>query len=234
MHRKGGNTKKFGFDYGISKVTEQDEPDEFDNEKESQLLKEVDILNYVDDLTDKDKQLLNDMSCKYGIKSYARLLRVAKKDRDDELRALQRQQKDGKPKGEKSRNRGNERRRRRRRDRRGRSNDQEERYRRRHSPSYEAYGSNSNSENGSTEDEEEDEDYDGRPTNSSSRGGQDSSDFVIEFGSGAGTKEENIEREREENEKSSRSQRYYSLSLICLYIILRNVSILDLQLLQHQ
>jgi hypothetical protein len=212
LYRKviGNNTKKFGFDYGTSKAVnkeeEEAEDDEYDNEKESQLLKEVDILQYVDDLTDKDKQVLNEMSSKYGIKSYARLLRVAKKDRDDELRALKRQQQkgggDGKSKDASStRNsrRANERRKLKRRS--GR-NDQG-RYRRRHSPSYEPYKGNSDSEETSEGDEEEEEEEDefGRRSNRNN----DSSDFVIEFGSSTPDEETSTRSEREENGENEKA-----------------------------
>lgn len=47
----------------------------------------------MDDLTDKDRLTLNEMARKYGIHNYARLLRMAKMDRDDQLRELQANQK---------------------------------------------------------------------------------------------------------------------------------------------
>lgn len=102
------------FDYGTN-----DSNDNMDHEQESQLLKDIlfpwstiqhiiisnleyqspwlqclqaDILQYVDDLTDKDRRILNDMAEKYGIQNYGRLLRMAKKDRDDDLRELQAKQ----------------------------------------------------------------------------------------------------------------------------------------------
>ncbi|KAK4517372.1 exosome non-catalytic core subunit rrp40 [Mucor velutinosus] len=170
--KKSANTNKgktFGFDYGTAKVAadeDMDGEDDYDDDKESQLLKEADILQYVDDLTDKDKDILNDMSGKYGIRSYARLLRVAKKDRDEELRSLKRKQREGKPKDGSRSSRRNERRRRRHHRRDDQTDDS--RYRRRYSPTYEPY-KNDSGESSSSEDDDE-------PDNSNS-------DFVIEFGS---------------------------------------------------
>lgn len=191
----GGSTKNraaFGFDYGTNKVganEDTEEQDEYDDEKESQLLKEADILQYVDDLTDKDKEILNEMSGKYGIRSYARLLRVAKKDRDEELRSLKRQQRDGKPKDGNRSSRRNERRRRRRHRRGGRDDEADNsRYRRRHSPSYEPYRKDSD-ESSSSEDDDEPE--------------NDNSDFVIEFGSNAPEESSN----QMDNEEANDSQR---------------------------
>lgn len=191
----GGSTKNraaFGFDYGTNKVganEDTEEQDEYDDEKESQLLKEADILQYVDDLTDKDKEILNEMSGKYGIRSYARLLRVAKKDRDEELRSLKRQQRDGKPKDGNRSSRRNERRRRRRHRRGGRDDEADDsRYRRRHSPSYEPYRKDSD-ESSSSEDDDE-------PENGNS-------DFVIEFGSNA-PEESGSQMDNEEANDSQR------------------------------
>ena len=46
----------------------------------------------MDDLTDKDKKTLNDMATKYGIRNYSRLLRMVKRDRDEQLRELKAKQ----------------------------------------------------------------------------------------------------------------------------------------------
>ncbi|KAG1052928.1 hypothetical protein G6F43_004960 [Rhizopus delemar] len=145
-----GKSNAIGFDYGTTKVT--------------------DILEYVDDLTERDKEILNNMSAKYGVKSYARLLRVAKKDRDAELKALKKKQDEGKPKEPKKGRRKRKRRRRRDDDLNGR-----DRYRRRYSPSYEPYRNDdegSMTDSGSSMTEEDATDSDG-------------SEFVIEFGSHA-------------------------------------------------
>lgn len=110
------------------------------------------------------------MSAKYGVKSYARLLRVAKKDRDAELKALKKKQDEGKPKEPKKGRRKRKRRRRRDDDLNGR-----DRYRRRYSPSYEPYRNDdegSMTDSGSSMTEEDATDSDG-------------SEFVIEFGSHA-------------------------------------------------
>ncbi|KAG2201322.1 hypothetical protein INT47_001410 [Mucor saturninus] len=156
------------------------------------LYLQVDILQYVDELTDKDKQVLNEMSGKYGIRSYARLLRVAKKDRDDELRALKRQQDDGRSKdnnntGKRS---ANERRRLRRRGDRNAGPRHEDRYRRRYSPTYEPYRRSSASDDSSGEEM-------ARP--------EDSDCVVIEFGSTA-PEETKMDLDKEisnENQRSS-------------------------------
>jgi arginine/serine-rich splicing factor 16 len=156
----------------------------------------VDILQYVDDLTDKDKQALNEMSGKYGIKSYARLLRVAKKDRDEELRSLKRRQEEGKPKEgtRNSRRRSNERRRRRRRRGRDYDQDDENRYRRRYSPTYEPYGQGSDGSGSSISEDEEDDDMHKN----------DTSDFVIEFGSNA--PDENMSKSQQEHEHDAKQK----------------------------
>ncbi|GAA5813529.1 hypothetical protein MFLAVUS_007007 [Mucor flavus] len=166
---KGSNTKSrgFGFDYGTTKV---------------------DILQYVDDLTDKDKQVLNEMSGKYGIRSYARLLRVAKKDRDDELRALKRQQEEGRPKDSSSKRNSNERRRLRRRGDRRSRNDDQNRYRRRYSPTYEPYRRASDSEESSADENR-----------------QEDSDFVIEFGSSAPEESNQQDDTKDKNTENQRS-----------------------------
>ncbi|KAL9551568.1 hypothetical protein MBANPS3_004194 [Mucor bainieri] len=163
--------KTFGFDYGTAKVAadeEMDGEDGDDEDQESQLLKEADILQYANDLTDKDKDILNDMSEKYGIRNYVRLLRVAKRDRDEELRSLRRKQREGKPKDGSRSSRRNERRRRRRHRKDNQTDDS--RYRRRYSPTYEPYRNDSDDSSSSEDDDE--------PENSNS-------DFVIEFGSHA-------------------------------------------------
>lgn len=196
---KGNNKgKNFGFDYGTNKVDDEDEQDDEDDntEKESQLLKEVDILQYVDDLTDKDKQVLNEMSGKYGIKSYARLLRVAKKDRDEELRSLKRKRGDDRPR-DKPRG-ANERRRNRRRNERASRRHEDasggsSRYRRRHSPTYEPYRRSSDSE----EDSSGEDEYHQR----------DTADVVIEFGSGTPEEEDATRQQREEKERLLKEQR---------------------------
>jgi hypothetical protein len=46
----------------------------------------------VNELTEKDRLILNDMGKKYGIRNYARLLRVAKRDRDVDLNNLKARQ----------------------------------------------------------------------------------------------------------------------------------------------
>jgi splicing factor, arginine/serine-rich 16 len=50
-------------------------------------------LDYVDDLTDKDRQILNEMGRKYNIPDYTRLLRVAKRDRVEKAKELKENQK---------------------------------------------------------------------------------------------------------------------------------------------
>ncbi|OAD78501.1 hypothetical protein PHYBLDRAFT_185225 [Phycomyces blakesleeanus NRRL 1555(-)] len=95
--KKSDKPQGFGYDYGTNTTS-----DDMIIDQGPQLLKDIlffacvraclflqtDILKYVDELNDRDRQTLNDMAKKYGIRSYARLLRVAKKDRDDELRDL--------------------------------------------------------------------------------------------------------------------------------------------------
>jgi hypothetical protein len=53
---------------------------------------QVDILNYIQKLSDADKEKLNEMASRYNIHNYVRLLRGAKKDRDKQLEQLRRQQ----------------------------------------------------------------------------------------------------------------------------------------------
>lgn len=126
----------------------------------------------MDDLTEKDKEKLNAMSSKYGVKSYARLLRVAKKDRDAELKVLKKKQEERKPK-DPSAKKG--RRKRKRRRRRYEDDDDRDRYRRRYSPSYEPYGN----------DDEETSTSSGSMNSDEENTSSDASDFIIEFGSNA-------------------------------------------------
>lgn len=152
----------------------------------------------MDDLTDKDKEILNNMSAKYGVKSYARLLRVAKKDRDAELKVLKKKQDEGMPK-DPSAKKGRKKRKRRRR--RGDYLEGRHRYRRRHSPSYEPYrnGSSSGSSDDSSSGEEED-------TSS------DDSDFVIEFSSNAPEETIAIEQTQETAQSSQKIEQEKKLT----------------------
>lgn len=52
-----------------------------------------DILHYVDKLNDKERQILNEMGKKYSIPDYTRLLRVAKRDREEKVQELKENQK---------------------------------------------------------------------------------------------------------------------------------------------
>ncbi|RCH99392.1 hypothetical protein CU097_013249 [Rhizopus azygosporus] len=156
-----------GFDYGTTKVVEDDT-----KQQETLLIYEPDLLEHVDDLTEKDKEKLNAMSSKYGVKSYARLLRVAKKDRDAELKVLKKKQEERKPK-DPSAKKG--RRKRKRRRRRYEDDDDRDRYRRRYSPSYEPYGN----------DDEETSTSSGSMNSDEENTSSDASDFIIEFGSNA-------------------------------------------------
>ncbi|CEG68647.1 hypothetical protein RMATCC62417_04864 [Rhizopus microsporus] len=157
-----------GFDYGTTKVVEDDT-----KQQETLLIYEPDLLEHVDDLTEKDKEKLNAMSSKYGVKSYARLLRVAKKDRDAELKVLKKKQEERKPK-DPSAKKG--RRKRKRRRRRYEDDDDRDRYRRRYSPSYEPYGN---------DDDEETSTSSGSMNSDEENTSSDASDFIIEFGSNA-------------------------------------------------
>ncbi|KAG0191235.1 hypothetical protein DFQ28_000676 [Apophysomyces sp. BC1034] len=164
--KKNEASHSYAYDYGNTVH------DDLDNDEESQLLRDIlfflsfSRLIYVDDLTDKDRQILNDMAKKYSIRNYSRLLRLAKKDRDDQLRELKAQQKGHEVKSKEGHRRGRDDRRRRRRN----KYDADYRSKRggRESPSYEPYRNDSDSESSGEEPES-------------------SSDFVIEFGSGPST-----------------------------------------------
>ncbi|KAI8977151.1 alternative splicing regulator-domain-containing protein [Mycotypha africana] len=194
------NKASFGFDYGTRKVSADEEIDDLDDEKESRLLKEVNILQYVDDLTDKDRQILNEMSSKYGIRSYARLLRVAKKDQDSELRALRRKEKektktdDGLTRAERKKRR---RRKRRRRRRETLGKDEYGRQRRRHSPSYNAFDDDEDDDSEYTDDSETSTD------GSTTDNGSEDSDFQIEFGSNSPEDQQKKEDDKEDTTHDS-------------------------------
>ncbi|KAF0421750.1 alternative splicing regulator-domain-containing protein [Gigaspora margarita] len=81
------NNQGFGYDYGTEKQ------DEIPSDEESHHLDEEDILDYVDDLTDKDRQTLNIMGKKYQIPDYTRLLRIAKRDREEKAQEFKESQK---------------------------------------------------------------------------------------------------------------------------------------------
>ncbi|KAI8084575.1 alternative splicing regulator-domain-containing protein [Halteromyces radiatus] len=158
-----------GFDYGTSTTSTIDYSTK---DQESDLLNETDILKYVNDLTEKDRDILNDMGRKYGIRNYVRLLRVAKRDRDEELNQLKAKQTNGNNKSEGGKSRRKKRRRRARRD---QETGESTRRQRRSSPSYgEGY-----SDEDSDSDATDDDDY--------GSSADDNSDFVIEFGSNSGS-----------------------------------------------
>lgn len=77
------------YDYGTDKPSgggsDGSDASPSDEEEDSLLTREADILQYVDDLNERDRQTLNEMARRYGIGNYVRLLRVAKRDRDDKL-----------------------------------------------------------------------------------------------------------------------------------------------------
>ncbi|CAG8691877.1 2635_t:CDS:10, partial [Dentiscutata erythropus] len=86
------NSQGFGYDYGTEKQ------DEIPSDEESHHLDDIhshheDILDYVDDLTDKDRQTLNIMGKKYLIPDYTRLLRIAKRDREEKAQEFKESQK---------------------------------------------------------------------------------------------------------------------------------------------
>ncbi|KAI7859656.1 alternative splicing regulator-domain-containing protein [Circinella umbellata] len=178
--------KGYGYDYGTSNVSNDDA---LEQEDESQLLKEADILQYVDDLTDKDKKTLNDMASKYGIRNYSRLLRMVKRDRDEQLRELKAKQ--GKDNGGKSKDassgsssrRSRDERSSRRRRRRSRYDRKSPSRGGRSSPTYEPYYNDSESDSSVEEDE-----------NSNSQ-----SDVVIEFGSSSS----NLPEQHDEDPRTS-------------------------------
>ncbi|CAG8748455.1 20496_t:CDS:10, partial [Racocetra persica] len=86
------NNQSFGYDYGTEKQ------DEIPSDEESHHLDDIhsyneDILDYVDDLTDKDRHTLNIMGKKYQIPDYTRLLRIAKRDREEKAQEFKESQK---------------------------------------------------------------------------------------------------------------------------------------------
>ncbi|KAI8343356.1 hypothetical protein BC941DRAFT_92306 [Chlamydoabsidia padenii] len=130
------------------------------------------------------------MGKKYGIRNYARLLRVAKRDRDEDLEHLKarQQNRDGniRPEGKKSK-----RRKRKRGSRLGRDVDGNSRHTRRASPSYgETY---SDDDDSTTDDDELDSSAD------------EKSDFVIEFGSTSGPEDHLTHRQTSKQRKDDQS-----------------------------
>ncbi|CAO3586662.1 unnamed protein product [Absidia cylindrospora] len=162
-----------GYDYGSSTTTTTDKQAD---ETESDLLNETDILKYINELTEGDRQTLNDMGRKYGIRNYTRLLRVAKRDRDEALKQLQAKQQNrgsnNKTESKKAK------RRKRKRSSRWNTGAESRHRRRRGSPSY-------GNESGS-DDDDDDDDTDASDDDSNSSGNDEKSDFVIEFGSTSG------------------------------------------------
>ncbi|KAF7722342.1 hypothetical protein EC973_003432 [Apophysomyces ossiformis] len=161
--KKSEKSAGYAYDYGNTIH------DDLDKDKESELLRDIllffslqtDILQYVDDLTDKDRQILNDMAKKYSIRNYSRLLRLAKKDRDDQLRELRAQQKGYETKPKENNRRAKDDKRRRRRSKYDSDNNSARSGRK--SPSYEPYRNDSDSESSGDEADVQ-------------------SEFVIEFG----------------------------------------------------
>ncbi|CAG8691168.1 17615_t:CDS:10 [Gigaspora margarita] len=96
------NIQGFGYDYGTEKQDEipsDEESHHLDDihshyvKIEIRYYKQEDILDYVDDLTDKDRQTLNIMGKKYQIPDYTRLLRIAKRDREEKAQEFKESQK---------------------------------------------------------------------------------------------------------------------------------------------
>ncbi|CAG8649856.1 2247_t:CDS:10, partial [Gigaspora rosea] len=96
------NNQSFGYDYGTEKQDEipsDEESHHLDDihshyvKIEIRYYKQEDILDYVDDLTDKDRQTLNIMGKKYQIPDYTRLLRIAKRDREEKAQEFKESQK---------------------------------------------------------------------------------------------------------------------------------------------
>ncbi|CAG8728564.1 24513_t:CDS:10 [Cetraspora pellucida] len=90
------NNQGFGYDYGTEKQ------DEIPSDEESHHLDDIHsynaktenhYYNYVDDLTDKDRHTLNIMGKKYQIPDYTRLLRIAKRDREEKAQEFKESQK---------------------------------------------------------------------------------------------------------------------------------------------
>ncbi|KAI9303709.1 alternative splicing regulator-domain-containing protein [Cunninghamella echinulata] len=178
INPKKSKNSTIGFDYGTSSASDPSLINDDEKNQESELLYDTDILEYVNDLTDKDKRILNEMGMKYGIRNYTRLLRVAKRDRDEELKQLKmKQNQDGNLKKDGSRKSRKRKRRRRRYSIEDDNNHgNSSRYKRRGSPTYGNYD----------DDEDGEDDYTDDETNSSENdtsGDDNQSDFVIEFGS---------------------------------------------------
>ncbi|CAG8760774.1 20129_t:CDS:2, partial [Racocetra fulgida] len=80
------NNQGFGYDYGAEKQDEipsDEESHHLDDIHSYNVKMENHYYNYVDDLTDKDRHTLNIMGKKYQIPDYTRLLRIAKRDREE-------------------------------------------------------------------------------------------------------------------------------------------------------
>ncbi|KAL1917386.1 uncharacterized protein VTP21DRAFT_5042 [Calcarisporiella thermophila] len=184
------------YDYGTTSKNDDKKQSELTEEEEDemQLLKEEDILQYIDDLSEKERAVLNALASKYGIRNYFRLLRVAKRELEEKLCDLKADEEARRPKqGKRS-----ERRRARRRAR--RTSEGGSRYSSRDSPTYEAYGDYARTESESESDENGNESEDG--------GEEDAKEeFILEFGSSDTPStasvgdHERLEAEREEEFK---------------------------------
>jgi len=89
LQEKPEISNKFGYNY----ESEKQEEIASEDEEELNLIDEEDILHYVDKLNDKERQVLNEMGKKYSIPDYTRLLRVAKRDREEKVQELKENQK---------------------------------------------------------------------------------------------------------------------------------------------
>ncbi|KAI8575741.1 hypothetical protein K450DRAFT_260242 [Umbelopsis ramanniana AG] len=135
----------FKYDYGTNEAQQDRTQGNVEEEEEQELIKEVDILSYIDELTDADRRKLEEMAHRYNICHYVHQLRAARKDRDRQLDHLRNQQQHRGSKHSRQRGNGHNKQRRR-----YHSNSSvsppRTSYHRRNSPTYEAYGNSSESE----------------------------------------------------------------------------------------
>ncbi|CAG8460400.1 2080_t:CDS:10 [Ambispora leptoticha] len=155
-HKPESSTKSgFCYDYGTEKRNASPSDEEETHE---------DILDYVENLTEKDRQTLNEMGRQYNIPDYTRLLRVAKRDRQEKANELKETEK---IKERKSRRHSHGSRKGRRRDKRAFQNRS---YSTRDSPTYEPY-TDTDTSSSSSEDRSNKDNIDANEE-----------DFIIRFG----------------------------------------------------
>ncbi|KAG0332192.1 hypothetical protein BG000_010260 [Podila horticola] len=84
------STGSFGFNYGTKIVQNDDEGTNVGQlmDRELPAMEQENILEHLDQLSQQDRDTLDQLGAEFSIKDYYRMLRIAKRDQDDRVRQL--------------------------------------------------------------------------------------------------------------------------------------------------